>query len=117
MSDTQDAGFVTREEQEVARDEAAVPELTEDAPAPEEEPEPDKTEYLEFVGTQPYGTEFTIGHSVSKAHLKKYHDVVTPKDLEWTKGSNGRFLVPISDISPEAVEVLVNDPQFKRVKL
>lgn len=86
---------------------------------PHDEVSADKTEYIEFLGTDPstHGTKFSVGHGVSKAHFKKYHDVVTPKDLEWTKGSNGRFLVPVSDMSPEAAEVLVNDPMFKRVTL
>jgi hypothetical protein len=93
------------EEQEVARDEKA---------AVEEEPE--ATEYIEFVGTDPqYGTTFHTSHSVSKAHFKKFHDLTVPKDLVWTRGANGRFLVPVSDMTPEAAEVLVNDPMFKRV--
>lgn len=84
----------------------------------EAEPDTTKTEYIEFVGTDPkHGTEFHTSHSVSKAHFKKFHDVTTDKDLEWTKGPNGRFLVPVSDMSPEAAEVLVNDPMFKRVTL
>lgn len=85
------------------------------AAAPAEEA---KTEYVEFVGTDPnYGTEFHEKHAVSRAHLKKYHDLTTPKDLEWTKGSNGRFLVPVADMTPEVAELLANDPMFKRVTL
>jgi hypothetical protein len=76
------------------------------------------TEYIEFVGTDPaYGTEFHEKHSVSRAHFKKYHDVTTPKDLEWTKRADGKMVVPVADMSPEAAEILANDPMFKKVTL
>jgi hypothetical protein len=85
---------------------------------PDDEPA-GTTDYIEFLGTDPatYGTKFHTSHAVSKMHFKKYHDVTTPKDLTWEKGANGRFLVPVSDMSPEAAEVLDNDPMFKRVTL
>jgi hypothetical protein len=93
VTDNKDAGF------RVAEDKAA------------------DTEYIEFLGTDPavHGTALHTEHSVSKAHMKKYHDLTIPKDLSWTRGSNGRFLVPVSDMTPEAAEVLANDPMFKRV--
>lgn len=80
-----------------------------------------KTKYLEFVGQEPYGTEFygTTGtHTVYDAEMKKYYDVsLGRKEAVWKRGANGRFLVPEGDLSPEAVEVLANDPLFKRVEL
>lgn len=80
------------------------------------EREDTKTEYIEFFGLDPrYGTEFHSEHSITRAHFKKYHDLTTPKDLVWTKGSNGRFLVPTADMTPEVAEVLAKDPAFKRV--
>lgn len=93
--------------------------IKDSAAAREESSEPDKVEYIEFLGTDPglHGTTLHTSHSVSKAHFKQYHDVVTDKDLTWTKGSNGRFLVPVGDMSPEAAEVLAKDPMFKRVKV
>jgi hypothetical protein len=95
----------------VERDEAPMPETA------VSEPEQDKTEYIEFVGEPPYGTEFSAGHSVSRKHFKEYHDITTTKDLEWTKGKNGRFLVPVADMSPEAAEHLVDQTMFRKVTL
>lgn len=81
------------------------------------DPESAKVEYIEYLGDPTYGTEFTVGHEVSRKHLREHHDVSTPKDLTWTKGKNGRFLVKVEDMSPEAAELLENDPAFKRVTL
>jgi hypothetical protein len=106
-------------EAEVLADEQAAPaELAEQEPAPEE----DKTEYIEFVGQPPYGTEFYKGelgtHTVFAHDFKKYHDLeLGKKEVVWRKGSNGRMLVPVSDITPEAAEYLASDPMFKRVTL
>ena len=98
----------------------ADPEVRADEEAALEEPqaEPQGTEYIEFVGQQPYGTEFTTSHTVSRKDLKDAYDIdLGTKEVVWTKGRNGRFLVKASDMSPEAVEVLENDPMFKRVTL
>jgi hypothetical protein len=86
-----------------------------------EAPAATTTEYLEFVGQEPYGTEFygqTGTHTVTKAHMKEHHDVdLGTKEVVWKRGPNGRFLVPVADITPEAAEVLSNDPLFRRVTL
>ncbi len=79
-------------------------------------------EYLEFVGTDPiHGTEFYGAngtHSLTQKHMKEYHDVdLGKKEVVWKRGSNGRFLVPVSDLTPEAVEVLAQDPMFKKVSI
>jgi hypothetical protein len=84
--------------------------------------EDSKTDYLEFVGTEPYGTEFYKGdagtHSITKAQMKANHDIdLGAKEVVWRKGSNGRMLVNTSDMSPEAVDVLADDPMFRRVSL
>lgn len=77
-----------------------------------------KTEYIEFVGDAVHGTEFIGQHSVDAKHMKEYHDTdLGKKEVVWTKGRNGRYLVKASDITPEAAEVLENDPMFKRVSL
>lgn len=86
---------------------------------PEEEP---KTEYIEFVGTDPqYGVEFHSEHTVTRKQLRDAWGVETSKDLKWTKQDGGplkgRMLVPVADMSPEAAEGLANDPMFKRVTL
>jgi hypothetical protein len=113
---------VAAQEAEVAADEQALPETAE--PEQTEPQEPAKTEYLEFVGDAQYGTQFyskevgAVGHSVTAAHLKQYHDIdLGKKVVEWKRGANGRFLVPVSDMTPEAAELLANDPMFKRVEL
>lgn len=110
MSDPQ-----TKEEAEVLADEQAAPaEL-----APEE---PAKTEYLEFLGTDPqFGTEFygeTGTHSITAKHLREVADVdLGVKEAVWKRGRNGRFLVPTSDLTPEAVDHLSHDAMFKVVSL
>jgi hypothetical protein len=79
----------------------------------------DTQEFIEFVGQEPYGTEFyglKGTHSIDKKHMKDQHDVdLGAKEIVWKRGSNGRFLVPVSDMSLEAAEALVADPLFKRV--
>lgn len=113
MSDANEAQ--TAEEREVALDEAAMPQTA------EAEPEPEKTEYIEFVGTEPYGTEFIGEHTVTRRQLREAWGVTIPKDLKWTKtqgGPNaGRMLVPVSDMTPEAAEGFDKDPMFKLVSL
>lgn len=93
----------------------ADPEVAADEQASAEEV---KTEYIEFVGMPPYGTEFTSQHSVDRKHMKDYHDLdLGAKEVVWTKGKNGRFLVPVSDMTPEAAGYFESDPMFKRVSL
>lgn len=110
----------TPAEAEVLADEQAAPEeLAEQVEAPAQ---PEKTEYIEFVGQPPYGTEFYNGefgtHTVYAKEFKAYHDLdLGKKEVVWRKGKNGRMLVPVSDITPEAAEYLESDPMFKRVEL
>lgn len=98
-------------------------ETKKDAVAMDNEAEvlPDQTEYIEFVGQEPHGTEFygRLGtHSISAKHMKEFHDTeLGKKDIVWTRGSNGRFLVPVTDMTPEAAEILARDPMFKRVSI
>jgi hypothetical protein len=77
----------------------------------------EKTEYVEFVGWPPYGTEFSSGHSIPAKHMKEVHDIKTTKDLTWTKGANGRFLLPTADLDPAVLEYLKTDEAFKVVSL
>lgn len=96
------------------------PPLAEESVAAEPVPtdEPTKTEYVEWVGLPPFGTTSSSGHSVSAAHMKKYHDVdLGVKEASWTPDRKRRFLVKASDLTPEAVEVLTADPMFKLVEL
>lgn len=75
------------------------------------------TEYIEFLGWAPYGTEFTSEHSVPKKHMKDVHDIKATKDVVWRKGANGRMLVPVSQIDKDVVDYLVTDVAFKKVTL
>lgn len=96
---------------------------TPDAEAVAEEPA--KVEYLEFLGTDAaFGTDFYtkevggVGHTISNAHMKKYHDIeLGVKEAAWKRGNNGRFLFPTADLNPAAVEVLAKDGMFKVVTL
>lgn len=76
-------------------------------------------EYIEFVGTDKrYGTEFHSTHTVTAKDLEDAADIDLGKDVvTWRKGSNGRFLVPASELTPEAVEYLASDPMFRLVKV
>jgi hypothetical protein len=107
----------TRDEAEVLADEEQAP-----AEPAEQEAAPEKTEYLEFLGTDPaHGTEFykdSGTHTVSDAHMKSVHDVSLGKrEAVWKRGRNGRFLVATADLNPAAVEILAADPMFKLVEL
>lgn len=80
--------------------------------------EAQKTEYVEFVGWPPFGTEFISEHSITAKHMKEVHDIdLGKKEVVWRKGTNGRFLVPTKDISPDTVAYLKTDPAFKIVSL
>lgn len=83
--------------------------------------QPSGIEYIEFVGEKPHGTEFSGGHTITRKQLKDAWDVDTPNDLSWTKAeggpNRGRFLVPVSDMSPAAAEGLAKEPTFRRVTL
>lgn len=87
----------------------------------EPEPEvkaPKKVVYVEFLGMPPYGTEFTSSHGIDAEHMREYHDVdLGIEEVKWTRGKNGRFLVPADQMTSEAVEVLDNDPMFQVVEL
>lgn len=112
----------TPEENEVTADEAALPESADtDQVVIVEDDEPAKVEYLEFVGTPPYGAEFISSHTVTRRQVRDNWDLSMPKDLEWTKAKGGphagRMLVPVSDTTPEVAQGLENDPMFRRVTL
>jgi hypothetical protein len=76
-----------------------------------------KTEYVEFVGWQPYGTQFTGVHTIGRKHMADVHDIKTTKDLTWTKGANGRFLLKTADVDPAVLDYLKTDPAFKVVTI
>lgn len=79
-------------------------------------------EYVEFIGVPPYGTEFyKVGggtHSITEAHMREHHNVgLGQEEVVWKKGANGRMLVPTSELTPEAVSVLAEDPMFEVVTI
>ena len=114
---TDDRNEVPEADPEVRADEQVDLDL-EQGLEPEQE---SKTQYVEFVGSEPFGTEFTSEHTVTRKQLRDAWDVSTPKDLRWTKAQSGprkgRMLVPASDMSPEALEGFTNDPMFRVVEL
>jgi hypothetical protein len=76
-----------------------------------------QTEYVEFIGWPPNGAEFISKHIVPAKHMEDVHDVKTTKDLVWTKGANGRMLLPTADVDPKVLAYLKTDPAFKVVRL
>lgn len=109
-------------EPELVADEKAVPAEEEDAVEGEPEGGTGKTDYVEFLGTDPsVGTEFYGQHgthSITRAHMKDTHDVdLGVKEVVWKRGKNGRFLVPASDLTSEVVDILIADPMFKLVSI
>lgn len=84
----------------------------------EKDAAPKEVEYLEFVGFGPTGAEFYTSHSVTAKQMKDHYDIDLGKNaIVWRKRPDGRMLVPVSDMTPEAAEILANDPMFKHVKL
>jgi hypothetical protein len=73
-------------------------------------------EFVEFVGWPPYGTQFSGGHSIDRKHMKDVHDIdLGAKEVSWTKGANGRFLVPTSQFNDATLAYLKTDPAFRVV--
>jgi hypothetical protein len=116
-----------QEERDILADEQAAKDIDQDnSVAVPEDDEPETTDYIEFVGTDPqFGTEFyrpgVVGHSITRKHMRETHDVTMTKDLEWTKAEagkhKGRMLVPVEGLSQDTLDILENDPMFKRVSL
>jgi hypothetical protein len=82
------------------------------------------TEYIEYLGEQPYGTAFLSSHTIPKGDpLWKRNKVSLTKDLVWERdplgpgiGQKGnRMLLPVEDIPVEALSFLEKTPGFKRV--
>jgi hypothetical protein len=80
--------------------------------------------FLEYMGEEPHGTAFLQSHTIPKGDgLWKRNKVSMSKDLVWERDPTGpsvgqkgnRFLLPLADVSPEAVDVLVKMPNYKRV--
>lgn len=89
-----------------------------DAKAEPQAAEAKTTEYVEFIGWPPYGTEFSGGHSIDRKHMKDVHDIdLGAKEVSWTKGANGRFLVKSADLNEATLAYLKTDPAFKVVSI
>lgn len=78
-------------------------------------------EFIEYVGTSPYGVEYEDRRIISRRDAKLGWDISIPKDMVWEKRASGqyrgRMLLPVADLNPEVLENLVNEPGFKRVTL
>ncbi len=80
-----------------------------------------QTEYIEFLGSAEYGTEFyraTGTHTVNRKDVQEAWGLeLGHKEVVWRRGRAGRFLVPASEFSAEVRDALVATPEFKLVSL
>jgi hypothetical protein len=83
-------------------------------------------EYLEYLGEEPYGTDFLGSHTITKGDaLWKRYGVKPTKDVVWERDPLGpghgkpgnRMLLAVEDIQPDVVPVLEKLPNVKRVTL
>lgn len=83
--------------------------------------EPADNEYIEWVPSNAVEAELVSARSITRTEAKTGWGVSIPKDLEWTRIKQGksrnRFLLPVSEISPDALKALETEPGFKRVTL
>lgn len=100
--------------------------VRDEQPQVDEEPEPanNAQEYIEYTGEEPYGTAFLTSHTLPRGDgVWKRAGVKMTKDVVWERDPYGpgigqkgnRMLVPVSDLSPEAVAALEKIPGYKRV--
>lgn len=105
--------------------EASKPKVASEAKMPEEmTPEPETTEYVEYLGEKPYGVEFLTSHTIPKNDtLWKRSGVEATKDVTWERDPMGpgigqkgnRMLVKTADLPDGARAVLEKTPGFKIV--
>jgi len=83
-----------------------------------------KTDYIEYLGEAPYGTDFLGSHTIPKGDgLWKRNSVTVTKDVVWERDPMGpevgqkgnRMLLPVADLPAEVVDVLAKTPGYKRV--
>jgi len=100
-----------------ARPEGTPSEMQDPGATKASEPMPEPVEYVEFVGTEPYGAEFITAHTITRKQARDAWEITIPADLVWTKDrrKKDRMLVPTEGMSPELVEFLADDPMFKVV--
>lgn len=77
--------------------------------------------YIEYLGSERYGTEFEDTRLITRKQAKDAWEVSIPKDLRWTKArsgpNRGRMLLPLSEVPAEVVDLLLEDPSFAKVGL
>lgn len=83
---------------------------------------PQETEYVEFTGIGPHGTEFygDTGHTISRKDAKDGWGEEIPKDLVWRRGKGNtakRFLLPLNEIPENVRELVLGEQHFKKVTL
>lgn len=89
----------------------------------DEEQEPRKAksskEFVEYMGSEQYGTEFEDRRVISRRDVKEGWDVSMSKDLVWTKArsgpNRGRMLLSTEGIPEEVMERLREEPGFRVV--
>lgn len=81
--------------------------------------EPTAEGFIEYLGSERYGTEFEDARVITRKQAKTAWDVSIPKDLRWDKAktgpNRGRMLLPLSAIPAEVVDLLLEDPAFTKV--
>lgn len=82
------------------------------------------TDYIEYMGEEPYGTAFLSSHTILRTDdLWKRNKVEDAKDVVWTRDPSGpgigqqgsRMLVRVEDLTPGMVRVLEKTSGYKRV--
>lgn len=81
--------------------------------------EPTTEGFIEYLGSERYGTEFEDVRLITRKQAKDAWEVSIPKDLRWTKAKSGpnrgRMLLPLADIPAEVVDLLLEDSAFTKV--
>lgn len=76
--------------------------------------------FIEYLGSQPYGTEFEDTRLITRKQARDAWDVSIPKDLRWDKATTGknkgRLLLPLADVPVEVRDLLLEDKAFKVVE-
>lgn len=81
--------------------------------------EPTPEGFIEYLGSDKYGTEFEDVRLITRKQAKAAWEVSIPKDLRWTKArtgpNRGRMLLPLADVPAEVVDLLLEDKAFVKV--
>lgn len=86
--------------------------------------EPTTTDYIEYMGEEPYGVAFLTSHTLPRTDaLWKRAGITVTKEVTWERDPMGpgigqkgaRMLVRVEDLPDGAAAVLEKTPGYKRV--